>query len=543
MSGGYLRILGPVGIFLLLTGIALATSLQTLAERNQAMLAFRDFLFSSAGPERGTGSLDAISFNSEQDSQTLLPVIDQFKRAVAQTPHLDSAQWSLGRMQMAAGDLQAAKQTLAQFQTRPIQNPLLYGDIVMTYRELGDYQAIVDFYRQIPIPVATESISETIASAYMNVGGPDAPSGVLRLRLGDMWATYQHWLQATQNGDADGIVRYASALSRFSTDAVAPSNSTRLDAALQTMPELVADGIWDLPTLTNVVAYLVWKYPDRESVEDLIKNLSTRYPDNEKWPLYLGEFYYRNGRFDAAATLYLQAQTLNPQSVEVASHLSRLAKIVCRKQGALCENLSTWVDDSIAANHADSDLEFVAATLGIDSGDVRIGPNLVENGDFAEWQGDTPEGWRFETYAGSDPDNALYIAGRDSLFSESPSARILALRGGRLSDGTMTLGEYLGPQIIADGSRYLVRITYRTDSFREGSPLILLGDYNHVGGDIILMETLASAQNVLATTRFLTPASVPGTPLLPVIRNWGSGQLWIDSVEVHPIYETRTGTP
>ncbi len=444
---------------------------------------------------------------------------------------------------MAAGDLQAAKQTLAQFQTRPIQNPLLYGDILMTYRELGDYQAIVDFYRQFPIPVATESISETIASAYMNVGGPDAPSGVLGLRPGDLWATYQYWRQATQNGDADEIVRYASALSRFSTDAIAPSNSTRLDAALRILPELVAEGIWDLPTLTNVVAYLVWKYPDRESVEDLIKDLSTRYPDNEKWPLYLGEFYYRNGRFDAAATLYLHAQTLNPQSVEVVSSLSRLANTVCRQQDALCENLSVWAVDSIVANHADSDLKFVAATLGIDPGDIWIGPNLVENGDFGEWQGDTPEGWRFETYAGSDPDNALYVAGRDSLFSESPSARILALRGGRLSDSTMTLGEYLGPQIIADGSRYLIRITYRTDGFREGSPLILLGDYNHVGGDIILMETLASAQEVAATTRFLTPASVPGTPLLPVIRNWGRGQLWIDSIEVHPIYETRTGTP
>lgn len=546
MPGNQLKTLGKTAVLLTVIGIILTTPLQTVVERNRAMLEFRNFLTLSADLERGTDSLDAVSFNNVQNPQVMIPIVNKFKKEMARTPYLTSADWSLGRMQIAAGDLHAAKSILSRFQGRSIQNPLLYSDILMTYRELDDYEAIIDFYEHIPIPMPTESISETIASAYIRMGGSDAPVSVLRLRSNDLWATYHRWLQMQQEGNTEETRHYELALARFPIDAISPSNSTRFDAALEIIPKLFHKGIWDLHVLRSVVAYLVWKFPERQSVEALLKTLTIRYSGSEVWPLYLGELYQRNGKLEDAATLYLQAHNVNPESEMVKSRIKMLTNVACAQPDTLCERLSTigGIESDAAPNfNADSDLEFVADALSTDSGSVRLGKNLIANGDFSAWQGDHPEGWRFETYTGSDPAGALYSTGLDNLPPNLPSIRIAALRGGRLSDNTMTLGEYIGPEFTANDSRYLVTVTYRTEGFSDGTALILLGDYRYENGEIILMEKLSPTQNSVARLRFVTPTATPGTVNLPVIRNWGNGQLWIHSIEVRPIIEDQTNIP
>ena len=519
-----MRIFGSAAVLLLIIAILLIGPMQAAVERNWAMVAFRDHLVSGDRLERGTDTLAALSFGNVLDPTVLKPAMDVLQGSLARRSIPRSAAWNLGRMQMAVGDLRSAQRTLANLQTRSATNPLLYADILMAHWSLRDYEAIVDLYEQVPVPQLTDSISETIANAYLKVGDSDAPAQILELRPNDLWATYHRWLQDRQEGKAAGAEQFALSLGRFSLDAISPANDIRFNAALQTMPELFDQGIWDLHTLRSVVAYLVWRASDRPALENLLNTLSTRYPDSEIWPLYMGELYQRNGDLDAAAAMYAHAQSLNPQSAAVATYGIR-------------------EDFGRATSDSDADLEFVATALGIDPREIQIGPSLIENSGFDRWQGDTPEGWRFETYMGGDSDNAVYVTGQDSNPPDTSVARILALRGGMLSDGTMTLGEYWGPQIVADGSRYLVTITYRSDGFTEGTPLIIFGNYSQAGGEILLLETLMATQATTETARFLTPASTPGTPLVPVIRNWGNGQLWIESIEVRPVYGIQVNNP
>lgn len=545
MAGGYLRTLSIIAILLTLIWIIVTMPLRATAERNWAMLEFWNFLLLSTDLERGTDNLDAVSFDSMQDSQVLTPVINRLREAATQSPYPTSTEWSLGRMQMVIGDLHSAKNSLSHFQTHLIQNPLLYSDILMTYRGLGDHEAIVNFYESNPVPVALESISETIAGAYIDMGGPNAPASVLALRPNDLWAIYHRWLQTRQEGNAEGIRRYESALARFPIDAISPNNSIRFDAALKILPELFEEGVWDSHVLRSVVAYLIWKFPERQSVETLLKTLMMHYPDHEIWPLYLGELYQRNGQLDDAAAMFLYVHTMNPESTIVKSGIE-LAIAACAPSTTPCKRLSeigTGKNAPAQFVNTDDDLKFVADSLGINSESMQLGDNLIKNGDFSAWQGDHPEGWRFETYAGSDLAGAVYATGEDNLLPHLPSVRIAALRGGRLSDNTMTLGEYLGPEFIANDSQYLVTITYRSNDFSDGTALLLLGDYRYENGEIILMEELPSTQNTVTRLRFVTSTATPGTVNLPVIRNWGNGQLWIHSIEVRPIIEEQTNTP
>jgi tetratricopeptide (TPR) repeat protein len=545
MSGGYLRILSIIAVLLTLIGIVMMMPLRATAERNWAMLEFGNFLLLSTELERGTSNLDAVSFNSVQDFQALTPVINRLRENTVRSPYPTSTEWSLGRMQMVVGDLQSAKNSLSLFQTRVIENPLLYSDILMTNRELGDHEAIANFYESNPIPMPLESISETIAGAYISMGGPDAPASVLALRPNDIWATYHRWLQTRREGNAEEVRRYESALVHFPLNAISPNNTVRFDAALKIFPELFEAGIWDLHVLRNVVAFLVWKFAERESVEALLKTLMIRYPNNETWPLYLGELYLRKGQLDDAAAMFLYAHTMNPESTIVKSGIE-LAIAACAPPTAPCKRLSEigiGKNDAAPIINIDDDLEFVADSLGINSESLQLGDNLIKNGDFSVWQEDHLEGWRFETYMGGEFDGAVYATGEDDLLPHLPSARIAALRGGRLSDNTMTLGEYLGPEFIANDSQYLVTITYRANDFSDGTALLLLGDYRYENGKIILMEELPPTQNTVTRLRFVTPTATPGTVNLPVIRNWGNGQLWIYSIEVRPIIEEQTNTP
>jgi hypothetical protein len=132
MSGGYLRILSIIAVLLTLIGIVMMMPLRATAERNWAMLEFGNFLLLSTELERGTSNLDAVSFNSVQDFQALTPVINRLRENTVRSPYPTSTEWSLGRMQMVVGDLQSAKNSLSLFQTRVIENPLLYSDILMT---------------------------------------------------------------------------------------------------------------------------------------------------------------------------------------------------------------------------------------------------------------------------------------------------------------------------------------------------------------------------------------------------------------------------
>jgi hypothetical protein len=79
-----------------------------------------------------------------------------------------------------------------------------------------------------------------------------------------------------------------------------------------------------------------------------------------------------------------------------------------------------------------------------------------------------------------------------------------------------------------------VKITYRS-KFTLGGGLLFIGEYSRVNGSVLVNRMLPETNDKLQTMRVITQGPNDETMVLPVVRNLGLGQFWIQSVTVRPI--------
>jgi hypothetical protein len=58
------------------------------------------------------------------------------------------------------------------------------------------------------------------------------------------------------------------------------------------------------------------------------------------------------------------------------------------------------------------DLRIVAELLGVPVEDVKLGPNLIENGGFGAWKGGKPKGWAWSPMFSRSPFNQALFEGK-----------------------------------------------------------------------------------------------------------------------------------
>jgi len=184
------------------------------------------------------------------------------------------------------------------------------------------------------------------------------------------------------------------------------------------------------------------------------------------------------------------------------------------------------------------DRRIVAELLDVPVEDVELGPNLAENGGFEKWENIGPADWRLGTYLGQSGGEGLYVAGQDTLVAGEEVARITTLWGGAMPDGTMTYAEYIGDPLLVTNAKHLVSLYYASRR-SEGTGLVFLGEYTRPDGLVLVHAGLPDSDGQWSVIRVLVDGPPAPTAVMPLVRNWGVGQLWIDKLEIRPVAYTE----
>ncbi|MBN1919616.1 MAG: hypothetical protein JW892_00100 [Anaerolineae bacterium] len=558
---------GLTVVLLLLVGMK-ALALASMFHVNFAMLDFRNMLV-----EQEPRVPDIYPFYGlfEGDSR-IIHIADVLERAVVLSQGSFTASWSLGRVALASGSADRATEVLEKWTDRAQRNPLLYMDLLTSFDKIHAAANVVTVYESAPLPLVTRTISDTVALAYMDlnsiVGTEQKNYSVLKcaatLRPEDLYVNYHLW-RLTQKSDDQTTAGYREALIHYPFEAVNPTDMRLLDYAMEVMPALRADGVWDRDQLSTLVSYLVWRHGSLLSVQDLLQELARLYPSEPEWPFYLGEAFHRHGDWARAEQAYLQALSIDPGYATAYLRLGLVSEARCKENDSACDTAAfEWYSQyhALAPNdvfalmkltqlcedtgcyelglwreelrmHTDGRL-FVANQLGVPVDTVRLGPDLVTNAGFEKWRDQNPEGWALGIYQGQNRNCGYYAAGEDDLIFGMGVARIIALWEHVVPEQARTYAEYIGTAHPYGDERYLISLRYASQD-PDNMDLVFLGENTVVGGTRLAYAGVKDSNRQWFVKHILIDGASISTPLTPLIRNWGRGQLWIDALEIRPV--------
>ena len=554
-------------IFIICAGLLSGPALAANALVNVGALSLRNSLMAQGDfiPEIYP-RYDVLPDNASQSR-----IVERLRRAVDLDSGSYTARWALGRAALAAGDAETAVAALAPLADQH-QNPLLYGDVLIALGRAGQYERVTELYESAPPPQPMQTISDTVVLAYLEQGDRDALERAIVLRPDDLYANYFLWKWAQEEGNIAATATYSDTLVYFPLEAIDPPDERLLDYAVEVIPDLLEEGLWDRDKTLNVVSFLVWQHNGASGVERLLGQLIARYPTEPDWPFYLAELYHRRGDLRQAETAYRQVLAVDPtyaqaylrlgmvaeaglegESLSEAARwyaqyhslapddllgLKRLVEVCttlgeagvegqsCRQAAELREELNACTDDR----------RIVAELLDVPVEDVELGPNLVEDGGFEEWEGTNPVGWRFGTYLGRSGNEGLYVAGKDTLVPGEEVAGITSLWDRAMPDGSM-YAQYIGDTLVVTNTEYLLSLHYASQH-SEGAGLVFLGEY--VPDGLVLIHTgLPDSDGQWTAIHVLFDGPPVPTQVIPLVRNWGGGQLWIQVIKIRPAIYVR----
>jgi tetratricopeptide (TPR) repeat protein len=512
-------------------------------------------------------SIDGYPAYAVLDQANAQAAIDWFRQAIRLDDGNTVIRWGLGRAAMASGDTATATAALDPLEVNATRHPLLYLDRLAALSYAGKREQVIRQilsstlpYQSLPLP--SRMIIDSATLAYLEQGRPNDWMNARALRPADLYANYMLWKQASLSNDLAGANVYSQALTQFHLESIHPVDERILDYAAPVIADLLNDQVWDRDKARNVVAFLVWQHPHSTGVERLLKDLSARYPQEADWAFYLAELYQRRGNFAQSEDLYRRALAIDSDYSmaifrlalvsELQGHLTaaadryaqylarvphdwlslkRLADIYHRlgdaKAAAASQELATLTDMQRAA----------AEQLGLSTEQIELGPNLIQNGNFDVWTNGSPAGWRLGQYLGQTGDQGLYFAGEDDLIPGEKSARIIALWGGPLPDGTATFAEYIGSKLKLPEAQYLILIHYSSHYANDGGGLLYVGDYaNAARNRSVMNQGLPDSHQQWRTLVTIVNGSLSAALVDPLVRTWGYGDQQVRLVEVRPVW-------
>lgn len=419
------------------------------------------------------------------------------------------------------------------------------------------------------------AVSDAIAFAYLSKAMADAETDgkdsiewllhVRELRPGDLCANYGLWRQAKQNGDPSSALGYVSDLQKFSIAALNAADDRVLECTTSVVPYLLANDLWNSALTERVVAYLVWKHADQESVRDLLLSLRAQEPDNLQWILKMGELYQRRSAFAESVDAFEQALHRGSSNPHIYLSLGQLMLAQAGMETEPTESVTRqawkWLKRYLELAPEDLDgirlaLE-ISSSLGLPeaselgsrlqdrldhavsatSDPQGVGPNLVMNPEFAIWEGNALKNWSHGTYAGMDGTSGLYAIAADAVLTGESGIRLLAIRGGRLDDGTTTYAELTGDPFTTQNLQYLVTVEYAASDFQDGSGMLMISDFKHFQPFVLIQEALPDTGDQWRRLTFVADGPRSMTAVRPLVRNLGDGDLRIRLLEVRPLQE------
>jgi tetratricopeptide (TPR) repeat protein len=464
-------------------------------------------------------------------------------------------------------------------------NPLAYLDILRAFIEAGEPHEAVFLYESVRPPIATAIISDTIAFALLDDGGPDAASQILSLRPFDLYANYHLWLRYTRVERPEAAALHADRLSYFPQQAVLPLYEPLFSPVLLLIPDLVSEEFWSYETAWAVLDSVVWTAADAPSVESALIRLTERYPEEPAWAFMLAESYHRAGELDQAVMGYrrvLEMEEAPPltylrlgavyealagvdggpyslqQAVEryadyfylvpedllglqslgracaaldtagvVDAHCAEVSQQLGGVSGQVADSPATVLSAALA--HLTDNQRVAADLLGIPAEDLTLGPNLIQNAGFESSQREPLPRWVWSDMSNRAPFNAgCFVGGADSLapFEGRQSARVNGL----------WVQQEAGKSHARAGfwQRFDLLESGQPITLTTGMPYLISLDYRTTGLSAPAMATLwmSESPDVLWGSQDYTLPSTNGSWYHVVVVGWNRAE---EDVAVRPL--------
>lgn len=555
------------------------TAIAATILRNAGVLMLRDSIMLDNEDIRGQNPSGWTYETGPYDN----PISEMLIHAVDFAPRNWSSRWALGRAELWTGNFAEAAMVLHELAQKDPRNPLVYMDTMVALSKGGLTSEIVETYESNVPPVQTQTLSDTVAIAYLALF--DATNNgqerqymleqAHRLRPHDIYTNYMLWEDALASGSTDDSETLWIALRNFDVESVAPTDERLLDYAMRVVPFLLQRELWSYEQTKNMIAYFVWKHFDSAVIESTIKRLMVQRPGEPDWIFYLAELYHRRGDLARARTTYLNVIELAPSYAFAYLRLGMLAEATCATATTTCAELEDALDwyvryHSFAPNDLrvveklsniprilgkpevvalpnidfapENDRRAVAEILGIPEINVELGPNLVSNADFQTWAYSIPDSWDLGIYSGADRNLGVYVAGNDLLAGENGTARIMSLRSGKTPEGAVSYGEYIGEPFTVTNAKYLVTVEYAAES-TQNVDLFLAGSPSRHDVAVLTKVGIPTTGGQFTRIRVLADGPSVKSLMKPLIRNWGAGQLWIDQIEIRQVIRGTDVTP
>jgi tetratricopeptide (TPR) repeat protein len=356
----------------------------------------------------------------------------------------------------------------------------------------------------------------------------------------------------------------------FPIDSIDPVDRRLTARAVGVIPNLLETGQWSPVTTQQVLSFLVWQYPDVSELEMVLRYLARTQPDDEPWVNLLGELLVRQGRAREAKDIFALLYWMHPEDPKYLRKLAWTTELIAsqaptEEQMALRQEayqfyqryavlaptdlfglyrLMALADMLGLPPAAEPSLltpeTQVAQHLGLRREQIKLGPNLLINGNFQQWWHGRFVNWLWSDALNSQENRpAAFAGGPDDFMPLFPpfSARIDGFWIGTEKNlKPATAGYWYWDEarrgyekvILEPESLYSVFILYRTEG-TEGVQFAiwLTGEY----GDIPLPETNGEWRSFVWTFRTgNSPVAV-----FPVIRLWSPGSAWVALFRLSPV--------
>jgi tetratricopeptide (TPR) repeat protein len=555
--------------------------------------------------KRESISLNQISWRDVlKESSPGHEALKWFQLAIDQPWPSTSAWWGLGRAGLAIGDYESAATGMRLMLEKSTPMPLAYQDALLALSLNGEHQTVIAQYEKDIPELRTAVLSDTVALAYLEqakssldardeIGARSDLEKVIQLRPFDLYANAYLYRIAYNSHDIRVIATYSQTLTHFSGSAIHPADKRLLGYAIQAIPVLLEERVWDQDMVNRVVGNWIWLYPESSELELLAFSQANQRPDDANARFNLAELYQRKGKLQRAEASYNQVLNIAPEYSDAYLRLGTLCEQqidqctlaetldwyikylvrhpddlrAIRRISDLCEKET--VADSIQM-HCDFAVEIASAPdmieapaaarlkqllhdrlddqstlsklLGTSSNNIGFGPNVLENGDFeAAVQGQL-QGWKLsdEIDQGLLYRSSAFVGGQDGIdtWSGSEALRLTGLWRERITGANAPgwSGVWAWDQsrqqvksISSDSSQWHMISLM----YRTASATDVA--YLHLNGNALLKlpATNGAWRHYVAA---YCGSSIDTTSLAPFIFLSVPGdQLWVDTASIYPV--------
>jgi tetratricopeptide (TPR) repeat protein len=513
------------GLLLVLTVMLVLPHSLTAMLVNGGNLLVMDALLESRSP---VGEYPHWLVKSHPDQVQL--AVQLLQTAALFAPHSATAQWGYGRSALAVGLADKAVEALPLNGPCLRNNPLCLLDTLMAQSRAGNDDGVLALdANPLKRSIAGTVMSDTVALAYMNQartqlaeGDIEGAQSVLRqavtFRPFDLYANYQLWDRAIRFGNIQEAATYRRQIIFSPVEAVTVGDERLLDYVFETLPRLIQPDFWGYERGQHLIGYWIWRYPEDQSLKQLIQTLTLLYPQDAKWHYYSGELYQRLGQADLARQEYRQAVKLAPSYRLAQERLEQLSSL-----------------PSVRPNSDMQDVQIVAQLMGKPVEAVRLGTNLTQWDPTIPANRNFVQGWEF-AIAGVTRNKQPYVAGAD-LLEGTGSQRILNLwwPAADASLGYSPYAEYKG-SVIAMPTRWLaLSFWYKARGMPGNNGLAVLGADTPDWQPIISYTPLPVTADDWVKVIVVAPVPQSHSSMFPVLRNESAADIWFANVAVRPL--------